>query len=167
MAGIHLNSTVWTGRWLPNYIADVVLSDFPKFYLYIFPFAVLWAKPSWQREGFKFDFCALVDVTLWKDAVSFERAILIGYLKPRSWRAGTGLSGMGCFLKHLQSSFVLDAEEQTPVAQRHVLTYSSAILLHKSSVWEKMRCMEVPRSDSLLKWHGNAWVTKWKRIEEG
>lgn len=49
-------------------------------------------------------------------------------------------SGMGCFLK---CSFLVDADEQTPVAQMCILAYFSAILLHKSSIWEKMRCMVV------------------------
>lgn len=36
MADVHLNSTVRAESRLPNYIVDVVLSYFPKFYPYIY-----------------------------------------------------------------------------------------------------------------------------------
>lgn len=54
MAGIHLNTAVWTGIRLPNYIADVVLSYFPKFYSYIYSICGALSQTVLLITDFKF-----------------------------------------------------------------------------------------------------------------
>lgn len=157
MAGIHLNSTVWTGSRLPDYIADVVVLFSKVLFIYLFNLRRFEPNHSADYRG---PLMAEGGVRIWflftgwcncgaLDALSHTCVVLIGYLKPRRWRGWRGMSGMKCFLKRLKRSFLVVADEQTLVAETWVLAYFSAILLHKSSIWEKMRCVAVPRSVTL------------------
>lgn len=127
MAGIHLNSTVWTGSRLPNCIADVVLSYFWKFYLYIYSICGAWSQ------------AILLSQTIPQDVVSF---VLIGNLKPRRrWCLGWDVSSNCSYIprRWMQMSMHLWLRSAS-------WSYFSAILLHKSRISEKMRCVEVPHS---------------------